>query len=92
MIKCENNGIVTANGTLGELLEDYSHITCALYATFSKKYGKEMASECMAAAFEVGKEHNNHEDTAIRPDPMQDEQIQQLINQLAEAIANHTMI
>ena len=92
MIKCENNGIVTANGTLGALLSEYSAITHSLYATFSKKYGQEMASEYMAAAFEVGKEHNNHEDAAARPDPMQDEQIQQLINQLAEAIANHTMI
>lgn len=48
MIKCENNGIVTANGTLGELLSEYSAITHSLYT--------------------------------------------QLINQLAEAIANHTTI
>lgn len=92
MIKCENNGIVTANGTLGALLSEYSAITHSLYKAFRKKYGQEKASEYMAAAFKVGKEHDSHEDTATRPDPMQDGQIQQLLNQLAEVIAKRMPI
>lgn len=92
MIKCENDGSVTANGTLGDLLSEYGCITHSLYQAFSKNLGKEKASEYMAAAFKVGKEHDNHEEAAARPDPMQDEKIQQLLNQLTEAIANRMPI